>query len=242
MTRLDKVLHLIRTRFDGNQAEFARAIKRSPSQVHHWIAGIKNVGDGTARNIEVSLQLPAGWFDLPHLQSEFEKQYTTLNLDRARQTEHIKPVSRLKNSQPDNLITLPILSAVGSMGNGESLFYDADQVIDGITVNTQWVSSELRAKPENLRIVTGAGDSMSPTFEHGDLLLVDVSHKRVNIDGVYAMSANDRLYIKRVRQKITGEFEISSDNPTVKTVDVLNGSSQITILGRIIYSWKGKKL
>lgn len=238
MNRRDKIIYLIRTRFDGSQADFARAIKRSPSQVHHWIAGIKNVGDGTARNIEVSLGLEPGWFDIKHSDAAFQNSYTGLKLDRP--TQHKEQTK--KERQADGFVELPILTAVGSMGNGETLSYDVDQVIDGITVNVEWVTSQLRAQPENLRIVTGAGDSMSPTFEHGDLLLVDISHKRVDIDGVYAMSANDRLYIKRVRQKITGEFEVSSDNPTVKTVDVLNGRNPITILGRVVYSWKGKKL
>ena len=35
---------------------------------------------------------------------------------------------------------------------------------------------------------------------------------------------------------------ISSDNATVKTVDVLNGDHRIDILGRVVWCWNGRKL
>lgn len=62
------------------------------------------------------------------------------------------------------------------------------------------------------------------------------------IDGVYVMAANDRIYIKRVRQRMDKAIEISSDNATVKTVDVLNGDHSIDILGRVVWCWNGRKL
>ncbi len=62
------------------------------------------------------------------------------------------------------------------------------------------------------------------------------------IDGVYVMAANDRLYVKRVRQRLDGTVEISSDNATVKTVDVLGGGSSIDVLGRVVWCWNGRKL
>ena len=56
------------------------------------------------------------------------------------------------------------------------------------------------------------------------------------------MTANERLYIKRVRQRMDGSVEISSDNATVKTVDVLNGGQAIDVLGRVVWAWNGRKL
>lgn len=53
---------LIDTRFDGNQAEFARAIKKSPAQVNQWLTGHRNLGDAGARHIELVLNLGTGYF------------------------------------------------------------------------------------------------------------------------------------------------------------------------------------
>ena len=50
------------------------------------------------------------------------------------------------------------------------------------------------------------------------------------------------MYVKRVRQRLDGTIEISSDNSTVKTVDVLNGGNAIDVLGRVVWCLNGRKL
>ena len=65
---------------------------------------------------------------------------------------------------------------------------------------------------------------------------------KVDVDGVYVLSAHDRLFIKRVRQRLDGQFEVSSDNATVKTVDVLNGEHEIKVHGRVVWAWNGRAL
>lgn len=139
-------------------------------------------------------------------------------------------------------VSIPRLSAKGSMGLGSDLSYEGDQIIDMMPLAREWVIRNIKAPPEALRVITGAGDSMEPTFKSGDLLLVDTSKTTVDIDGVYVLSAHNRLFIKRVRQRLSGEFEISSDNPTVKTVDVLNGQSPVTVHGRVVWAWNGKSM
>lgn len=139
-------------------------------------------------------------------------------------------------------VQIPQLAAVPSMGGGESLTYDGDQIIDVLAMSKTWLERNIKAKPDNLRVITGAGDSMHPTFSDGDMLLVDVSKGKVDIDGVYVLSAHERLFIKRVRQRLDGTFEVSSDNPTVKTVDILNGDHEIRVHGRVVWAWNGRAL
>ena len=58
MTRLDRVKNLIDEKFNGNQADFSRAIGKAPAQVNQWLNGYRNIGDAAALNIEKSLDLP----------------------------------------------------------------------------------------------------------------------------------------------------------------------------------------
>lgn len=141
------------------------------------------------------------------------------------------------------VLTVPLLANAGSMGFGNELLND-DVLLGGLPLNPLWVTERLRpTSPMHLRFLHAYGDSMSPTFESGDILLVDTGQRDpAAIDGVYAMSANDRLYIKRVRQTLAGQVEVSSDNPNVKTVDALNGDQQVTIHGRVIWVWNGRRL
>lgn len=63
MDRKQLLQDLLDTRFGGSQAEFARAIKRSPAQVNQWVVGYRTLGHAAARHIETTLKLPFGWMD-----------------------------------------------------------------------------------------------------------------------------------------------------------------------------------
>lgn len=140
-------------------------------------------------------------------------------------------------------LLVPLLANAASMGTGHELLNE-DVLLGTLPLQPKWVQENLRpSSPMNLRFLHAYGDSMSPTFEGGDILLVDTGQvdPRV-IDGVYALSANDRLYIKRVRQTLDGRLEVSSDNAKIKTVDELNGDNQVTVHGRVVWVWNGKRL
>lgn len=140
-------------------------------------------------------------------------------------------------------ISVPLLANAGSMGPGTDVQHE-DVLVGQIALSEQWVARRLQPTSTSaLRFIHAYGDSMHPTFEDGDVLLVDTGMRDPKtIDGVYVMAANDRIYIKRVRQRMDGVVEISSDNPTVKTVDVLNGDHSINVLGRVVWCWNGRKL
>ena len=137
---------------------------------------------------------------------------------------------------------VPLLENAASMGKGSDTL-EQDAFSGFLSLSPRWITDSLRpSNPQALRFIHGYGDSMSPTFNSGDVLLVDTEMKTVDTDGVFVLLAHDRLFIKRVRQRLTGEFEISSDNPAHKTVDVLNGDQPITILGRVVWVWNGRKI
>lgn len=160
---------------------------------------------------------------------------SSLVLDQA----HTSPAPELGEST----IRVPLLANAGSMGTGSDVQHE-DVLVGHISLSEQWVARRLQpSSSAALRFIHAYGDSMHPTFEDGDVLLVDTGMRDAKtIDGVYVMAANDRVYIKRVRQRMDGVVEISSDNPTVKTVDVLNGDHAIDVLGRVVWCWNGRKL
>jgi len=63
MARRENFVVLIKTRFDGNQADFARAISRSSSVVWQYLSGHRDIGEKFARHVESKLHLPVGWLD-----------------------------------------------------------------------------------------------------------------------------------------------------------------------------------
>ena len=63
-------LQKIRDKSYASNAELARAIGRSSSQVNDMLSGTKSFGPKIARSIEEKLKLPRGYLDEPH---ELEK-------------------------------------------------------------------------------------------------------------------------------------------------------------------------
>lgn len=138
--------------------------------------------------------------------------------------------------------SVPLLANTASMGMGEEQLSN-DVMTDLISLDHDFISTQLRpSSMEALRFLHGYGDSMAPTLNSGDILLVDTGVITPKVDGIYVLEAHDRLFIKRVRQRMDGSFEVSSDNPTHKTVDTLDGSHQVAVRGRVIWVWNGKRV
>lgn len=138
-------------------------------------------------------------------------------------------------------IHIPLLSATGSMGRGNDLITE-DVLMGDIPVSRHWLALNVpRSRPEALQLVHAYGDSMLGTLNSGDFAIVDTDCQVADIDGVYVLQANGQLFIKRVTRRMDGAHVITSDNPSVRTVDVLDGTQQVRICGRVVYGWNGRR-
>lgn len=138
-------------------------------------------------------------------------------------------------------IRIPLFSATGSMGKGNDLITE-DVLMGDIPVSRHWLALNVpRSRPEALQLVHAYGDSMLGTLNSGDFAIVDTDCKVADVDGVYVLQANGQLFIKRVTRRMDGAHVITSDNPSVRTVDVLDGSHPVRICGRVVYGWNGRR-
>ena len=224
-------------------AEALRVANKSPTQVaaetglsdsaiSQLLSGkTKNLRASTAVKLEISTGIRTAWLvngDGPKLSTG---------------TAVIEAMGEaLQTIELPACVRVGVLANSASMGGGEEP-QDADVMLGTITLAQDFVRQRLRVKHgEKLRFIHAHGDSMAPTFSSGDVLLVDTGITEVKIDGIYVLRAHERLFIKRVRQRLDGNFEVSSDNPTHRTVDVLNGSNPVTVLGRVVWVWSGRNL
>lgn len=146
--------------------------------------------------------------------------------------------------QDKNSVPIPIFDAEGSMGIGKAL-PDHDTVVGTIHLNETWVRRTLSSisSPKNLAVLSACGDSMSPTFNDGDLLLIDKGVAEINLDAVYVLAFNNELFVKRIQRRMDGSVVIKSDNPLYDPHIVQNGEREILhVLGRVVWAWNGKKL
>ncbi len=96
-----------------------------------------------------------------------------------------------------------------------------------------WLETITHTPPSSLTFARGRGDSMQPTLQDGDIVLIDRSIRNVREqDAVWALTVGDIAMIKRVRAK--GErVSVLSDNDRVPPDEYHH--EEINIVGRVIF-------
>lgn len=156
-------------------------------------------------------------------------------------TQHLAPSPTPDPGEP--AVRVPLLANAGSMGPGNDS-HSGDVIVGAISLSPAWLDTRIRPTSNRaLGFIHAYGDSMSPTFEDGDILLVDTGLRDPSgADGVYVLEANSRIFIKRVTEKLSGGHIVTSDNPSIKTADELNGDSEVQVKGKVVWVWNGRKL
>src|SRR5438270_871957 len=103
------------------------------------------------------------------------------------------------------------------------------------------MNSDPRHVLERLCAERVEGDSMSPTLNHGDDILVDPGDAAERLrDGIYVLRADDALVVKRLALHTMGRrLTVQSDNPAYPDWPDCS-LDQIQIIGRVI--WAARKV
>ena len=122
--------------------------------------------------------------------------------------------------------------------NGASLKQSDIQTYENLnevfTVDRKWFIKAFGKEPtETMKIVFAGCESMTPTFNAGDFLLVDTAHTFIK-DGVYVFTTESRLFIKRL-QVLPDRIVAISDNNHYLTFDL---PKKVHVVARVIDMWK----
>jgi phage repressor protein C with HTH and peptisase S24 domain len=105
----------------------------------------------------------------------------------------------------------------------------------------RWLKALTPSSPANLSIVRVEGDSMAPTLNAGDDILVDLGDCGDRLrDGIYVLRIEDAVVVKRVALNPLGRrMTIQSDNPAYPDWPDC-GLDEINCIGRVI--WSGRRV
>lgn len=124
---------------------------------------------------------------------------------------------------------------------GPGAFAAAEQGKPYLAFDERWLKSLTATPAERLSIIRVEGDSMAPTLNAGDDILVDPGDAAERLrDGIYVLRVDDALVVKRIALNPLGRrITVKSDNPAYPdwpdcTLETIN------CIGRVI--WAGRKL
>ncbi len=101
------------------------------------------------------------------------------------------------------------------------------------TFSRAWLRQITTSPPEQLYWARGRGNSMAPTIEDGEPVLIDrMQQSPRDADLIWAFAWGDIGAIKRLRPMPDGHVRILSDNPAVPP-EIAHGS-EIHVFGRVV--------
>lgn len=129
---------------------------------------------------------------------------------------------------------LPVYDVMVSAGPGS--FNRERSIPEGWSlISLDQIRMVTRANADDLAIIRVSGDSMSPTLQNGDQILIDRSIHRIGRDGMYVIATGEEVIVKRIsRDWATKSLTISSDNPLYPTSHGVQ-EEDIVVLGRVVW-------
>lgn len=139
----------------------------------------------------------------------------------------------------EQFATVARYDAAGAAGDG--LINLDGPPVDHLAFSKRWLAQNGISAGDSI-LITVNGDSMEPSFHHGDLVMIDRRKTQIRSGKIYAFRDGDTLRIKRIEVIPGTALILRSDNPKHpaehRTGEAMNGISQ-NILGRIV--WSGHK-
>lgn len=152
--------------------------------------------------------------------------------------------STLEPYQGDLPGSVPEIDARAGAGEGklgeEVVSLRRGEAYVGHRVTAEWVfppaylRHELRSQPSGIWVLEVVGDSMSPTLESGDRVIVDTTHSRPSPDGIYVIDEGNGPMVKRlqlIRKSAPAEMRIISDNDHHETYNLR--LDDVRVIGRV---------
>jgi phage repressor protein C with HTH and peptisase S24 domain len=200
-------LRLIMQQF-GSVADLARAVGVSDNAIYKWVSGRGQPSMISLVNLARAARVSIEWL--------------ATGEDAAKGESH--------KAESDEYVYLPRNSVRSPVGKGtvQSL-----QIVDYLALKAEWLRRRFGIDPKSLMLVDAVSDSMAPTIDEGDLVLVDLRDPRFRHDGVYVLRASGELSIKRIQRRPDSKLIVRNDNPAYEPAVV--AADSINVVGHAVW-------
>lgn len=211
---------------DLSQAAFADRYDLNASHISQILSGHRPFGERAAQNMEDKIGLPRGTLSNPSTTTDGKAVENFITPARAGE------------------IDIPQYDVRAAMGHGQALPSDYIETIKFITISNDFMRHQgcTVSNPKNLCIITGFGESMHKTFSSGDPLIIDRGVTIIEGDGVYLISLNNHLMVKRLQIISTG-IRILSDHDAYPPHEVTEKEmDDLVIHAKVLLAWRSQRL
>ncbi|MBU2550493.1 MAG: helix-turn-helix domain-containing protein [Proteobacteria bacterium] len=157
-----------------------------------------------------------------------------MTADQAAPAPAGRPARDSVRPSADDFILIPVYNV--GVGAGPGRVADGEEIIDYLAFKRIWIRKEITGQVDRLFLLYVEGDSMKPTLNAGDIVLVlDVKEESLH-DGIYIIRTGEAVQAKRIQRLLDGRIRIISDNKDYapETVD-LDRVQDLAVIGRVVW-------
>lgn len=126
--------------------------------------------------------------------------------------------SILPSEKNEECISIPVRGEVSaSMGYGVTVYNENQTATYSIS---RQLAKDLGVCNCHMEMIFAQGDSMMPTIEGGDSLLIDRSKKEIHDGKIYCVRIESQLYAKRLQKIPPNTIVVVSDNPKYRSFEI----------------------
>lgn len=132
---------------------------------------------------------------------------------------------------------VPVYDVTASAGHGAVV--DVEDHVSNLAFSSQYLREMTNAKGGQLAAIRVKGDSMIPTIQDDDMVVIDMTKTNLDFDGLFVMRVGEALQIKRIgRGARRSSVMVIADNSLYPPVDTER--TEIDVVGKVI--WYGRKV
>ena len=116
--------------------------------------------------------------------------------------------------------------------------FNFEENYEMLTIDKEFLNNLYKSRQVNIDSIAAInviGDSMEPTLFDQEIILFDTTLTNIEKDGIFVISSNSGLFVKRIAKRLDGIIEVISDNKNYNKETLLLGEqSYIRSLGKVI--------
>ena len=212
-------LKLVREEAGLSQEELAKKIGSSKTSIQSYERGHLPKGDKLL-SLSDALSCSIDWL----LKGEHCTVYVAPTVGSG---------ASLATPSKETLVDFVMVSKVRArLSAQDGSFEKNDDPIGKTAFRSSWIDP--KGQKDKMVLMDIAGDSMAPTLEDGDTVLIDQSQTEVIAGKIYAIGIDDEV-VTRIIDKAPGKLILRSVNTAYPPLEVDMRGDQVRIIGRVVW-------
>ena len=121
---------------------------------------------------------------------------------------------------------------------GDGALPGAEQATRKLAFRRKWLRFR-GLNEKDLALVFAKGDSMEPTIDDNNTVMIDTNQKELRDGSIYVIRTNDHLIVKRIQTRLGKQVLLISDNKAYPPIEVsMDEANDLEVIGRVV--WIGK--